>query len=34
MASNASTHHDMLMGSAWTEKMWGVVEMHHLAVAV
>lgn len=34
MAMNASTHHDMLMGFAWTEKRWGVVEMHHNAVAV
>ena len=34
MVGNASTHHDMLICFAWTEKMWGVVEMHHLAVAV
>lgn len=34
MARNASTHHDMLICFAWTEKRWGVVEMNRNAVAV
>ena len=34
MARNASTHHDMLICFAWTEKRWGGVEMHWFAMGL